>query len=113
MMLRKMIMIGVALAMSAMVMVAAAEAEAEIEEHTISGAVIDATTEEGISGATVTISETGATATTDEYGFYSVEGVEAGSYTLTAEADGYESAEASADLNDGNATVDFSLSPSS
>ena len=113
MMLRKMIMIGVALAMSAMVMVAAAEAEAEIEEHTISGAVIDATTEEGISGATVTISETEATATTDEYGFYSFEGVEAGSYSLTAEADGYESAEASADVNDRSVTVDFSLTPGS
>lgn len=107
----KLIKITVALAISALVMIAAVEADSQVATASISGSVVDANTEEGIAGVTVTISETGQTASTDEYGNYSFEEVESGSYTLTAEADGYQSAEATAEVNDENVTIDFALEP--
>jgi len=91
----KLIKITAALAISALLMIAEVEADSQVESPSISGTVADANREVGIAGATVTISETGQTASTDDYGSYFFEEVESGTNTLTAEADEYQSAEAS------------------
>ncbi len=105
----ELIKITAVLAISALVLIAAVKTDSQVEAPSISGAVVDANTDEGIAGATVTINETGQTASTDDYGSYSFEEVESGSYTLTAEADGFQSAEASVEVYDENVRIDIAL----
>jgi len=76
----------------------------------IYGYVTDAETGDPIEGATVTVGSV-ATATTDAQGYYEVE-VEAGTYTVTVTADGYESASTTVTVEAGGSVqVDFQLNP--
>ncbi len=61
-----------------------------------------------LEGATVTITETGQSATTEDGGSYSISDVEEGTYNITASADGYSSETKNVTI-DNHATVDFSL----
>ncbi len=76
----------------------------------ITGSVVDANSGEAVPNATVTLNETSVT--TDEYGAFTIEELEAGSYTLTVEAEGYEAAEQSVDVTEEGANVEITLQPS-
>ena len=77
----------------------------------IAGTVTDADSGDPIAGATVSIE--GASATTGEDGAYLLDDLEAGEYTVTAAAQDYESATATATVErDETAPVDFALQPS-
>lgn len=56
---------------------------------TVSGRITNANTGSGISGATITITGTSLSARTDSYGYYTLEGVPAGTRTLVCKASGY------------------------
>jgi hypothetical protein len=78
---------------------------------TITGTVADANTEAAIEGAEVTISETRTSATTDASGTFSFAELEAGSYTLSVSADGYETAETRVEVTEEGANVQVELHP--
>jgi hypothetical protein len=67
----------------------------------------------GVSGAVVTVEGTGAAATTNAAGKYTIDGVPAGTHTVTATASGYSPATASGVvvLAGSTTTVNFSLTP--
>jgi hypothetical protein len=77
---------------------------------TISGRVVDATTGNGLSGATVSLDGTGRTASTDGAGNYIFSNVTAGDYTVSAQKTGYIGVSNSVTVH-GNATeiVNFAL----
>ena len=86
---------------------------------TIDGTVTDSDTTDPISGATVVVEDTELSDETDENGDYEITGVPVGAgtatYTVTAAADGYESAsEENVEVSTGTtSTVDFALDPES
>ncbi|MCE5198470.1 MAG: carboxypeptidase-like regulatory domain-containing protein [Armatimonadota bacterium] len=73
--------------------------------ETISGSVIDSATGMSISGATITVTETGDHVLSGANGTYTIS-LPSGSYTLTASADGYSS---QAVISSTAATVNFSM----
>ncbi len=83
------------------------------ETGTISGTVTSADSNDGIGGATVTIEEANLSTTTGDTGSYTIQDVEEGTYTVTASADGFESATIdNVNVTGGETTiVDFSLTP--
>jgi subtilisin len=78
-----------------------------IPTYTVSGTVTDAD-RSALEGATVTIEETGQSATTDSEGFYKIENVEEGTYDITASKSGYIS-ETETITVESDTTVDFVL----
>ncbi len=77
---------------------------------TIAGTVTDAVTGGAISGAPVTV--TGASAVTDQLGGYSLPGLAAGSYSVTAAATGYDPSTRNASVTAGATTsLNFALQP--
>lgn len=76
----------------------------------LTGVVIDANSGAIIPNATVTLNETSAT--TDENGAFTFEEVEAGSHTITVEAEGYETAEQALEVTEEGANVEIALQPS-
>ena len=80
----------------------------------IEGTVADADTGDPIEGATVTFSGGGSNAvfTTGDDGTFRNVGIDATSHTVTAEADGYEDASETVEVNENEtATVDLDLEP--
>jgi beta-lactam-binding protein with PASTA domain/protocatechuate 3,4-dioxygenase beta subunit len=78
---------------------------------TLTGHVTDANSGADVNTAAVTIEETGKQATTDDSGNYTIEGINAGLYTVSVSASGYADAQA-ADVNiEPNSTkvLDFAL----
>ncbi|TVR30197.1 MAG: DUF2012 domain-containing protein [Balneolaceae bacterium] len=114
-MYQKVIMMITALAISSIVLMAATISptggDINIETSTISGTVLDAELEEGISGAEVTLEETDVTTTTDEYGTFTFTEVEEGSYTVVVEAYGFESAKVEVEVNEEGAAIEVVLEP--
>lgn len=86
------------------------EAETEAAAATISGEVIDEASQEAVVGAEVKVSADNS-ATTDEEGKFSIEGLEAGAFTVTVEADGYESWSKEVTL-EGDKELEIALTPS-
>ncbi len=80
---------------------------------TLTGAVTDADSGDGIQDALVEIEDTDHSATTGSNGSYTIEDVETGEYSVIASADGYEFAtETDVTVAEGETTiVDFSLDP--
>ena len=87
--------------------------------HTISfsvdltGRVIDASTGSGLAGANVTVGGTALGSASDDNGYYTISGIEAGSYSVSASYIGYESSASSVEVSDSDVTVNFSLTGSS
>lgn len=75
----------------------------------ISGSVIDADTGDAIPNATVRINETDQSATTDDYGTFVFEDVDSGTYTVSVEADGYESTEQSVDVTEEGSNIEIEV----
>jgi len=91
------------------------EEEEEEEEFlgTIAGTVIDSS-DGPIEGANVVVEGTELSATTDGSGDYEIDDVPVGTYTVTASAEGYESAsQENVEVSDDTtSTVNFTLEPS-
>ncbi|HUI31684.1 MAG TPA: SusC/RagA family TonB-linked outer membrane protein [Candidatus Acidoferrales bacterium] len=79
---------------------------------TIKGKITDSQTGDVLPGATVILEKTALGAATNATGDYTIEGVPAGSYQLTARFVGYQSGTVSIQVKEGEtATHDFQLSP--
>ncbi len=76
----------------------------------ITGKVIDETNQP-LPGAAVSIDGTTQGATTDANGVYSIKGLQAGSYAITAKFVGYAPAKKTATVGTSVVTVDFALQP--
>ena len=84
------------------------EGGSEPEDGTVTGTVTDEATGDPIDGAEV--DKDGRTTTTGPQGDYTFDDVEPGTYTVTADADGYEPASRTAEIVDGDiVTVDLAL----
>ena len=81
------------------------------QNGSISGTVSDADGNP-LAGANVSVEGTSMGAATINSGAYSISGVPAGSYTVTASYIGYESSNQSVDVSAGSAQADFSLATS-
>lgn len=112
-MLNKIIISVVTLILSAFVLMAAT-AETEYESElvaAITGSVIDASSGEGIPGASVAITELDLNTTTDDSGTFTFADVDPGSYTLSADAEGYQSHEETIEVNDEGNMIEIELEP--
>ncbi|MDP8206532.1 MAG: carboxypeptidase regulatory-like domain-containing protein [Candidatus Electryonea clarkiae] len=79
-------------------------------DSNVEGIVTDAGTEEPVEGAEVTFRN--LTETTDEEGYYRIEGLHPDLHTVTIEADGYETyTEAGIEIEDGENLYDFQIEP--
>lgn len=108
----KIIMIIATVAISMSVLIASASVQGETADMavtTLTGTVIDASSNEGIADAEVTISDSEESATTDEYGTFVIENLEEGTYTATVDAEGYATAEEEVEVTAEGATVEFVL----
>lgn len=106
------IVILFAAAMGSMMLMAATSPPEVMQEKsatTITGTVVDSVSQEGIPEAEVAIEDSEKTATTDEYGTFSIEELEKGTYTLSVEAEGYKSASEEVEVKESGATVEIQL----
>jgi iron complex outermembrane receptor protein len=78
----------------------------------LSGTVIDASTQQALSGVEVEIEGLDQSATTDSEGNFSFENIEPGAYTVTIEADGYEEWEKEVAVTQEEKTLNIKLKPS-
>ncbi len=78
---------------------------------TVSGTVSDADTGAAIAGATVTIAQTGQSASTDGGGFYEITAVPEGTYDIIASKEGYAAETRPNVAVTGSTVVDFALTP--
>lgn len=114
-MIKKALIVATALMLSIGMAFATATPEisvTEIDKDTrtmIIGTVNDAETGEAIPGAEVTLTGAEATATTDDYGTFTFEDVEAGTYTISVDADGYAAAEEEVEVSEEGANVAIEL----
>jgi hypothetical protein len=79
----------------------------EKNSPSVSGTVTDANTNDPLEGAVITLGTSYAD-TTNSSGFYNIEDVVAGTYTLTCELTGYETFTTEIDV-EGNETIDIEL----
>lgn len=108
----KAIMIIATIAISMSMLIASTNVQADTEDMaatTLIGTVVDATTDEGIAGAEVTIEDMDQSVTTDEYGTFIIENLEEGTYTVTVNAEGYITAEEEVEITAEGASVEFVL----
>lgn len=108
----KAIMIIATIAISTSMLIASTNVQADTEDMaatTLIGSVIDASTDEGIAGAEVSVADTDQFATTDEYGTFTIENLEEGTHTVTVDAEGYSSAEEEVEITAEGASVEFVL----
>jgi len=83
--------------------------ESAKQKFTLSGTITDANSNETLIGASIYIRETKTSATTNEYGFYSIT-LSKGIYTVQISNFDYESIEETIDLNE-NKRISFKLAP--
>lgn len=76
----------------------------------VTGTVVDANSGDAIPNATITLNE--ESVTTDEYGAFTMEEIDAGSYTITVEAEGYQKAEKTLEVTEEGANVEITLQSS-
>jgi len=108
----KLIKILATAAISMSVLIAAANVQVETTnpaDYTLTGSVVDSSNYEGIADAEVIVTDTEHSATTDEYGAFSIEGLEEGTYTVEVNAEGYSTAEEEVEITEQGARVDFVL----
>jgi iron complex outermembrane receptor protein len=81
-------------------------------QFTISGSVAEKTNHTLLPGASITLKNTGTGTTADKQGFYQLNNIKAGKYTLSVSFIGYETIQRTIEVN-GDQTIDFSLVQSS
>jgi len=79
---------------------------------TLSGKVVNASSQKVLSGVSVQLQKMDKTATTDQQGMYSFDDLAAGSYTVVVEADGFKTWNKDVVLTPEGKTLDIKLQPS-
>lgn len=79
---------------------------------TLSGKVVDASSQQAVNGVDVQIQKLDKKATTDKKGAYSFDSLKPGSYTVTVKADGYKTWSKKVAITKGSKTLDIKLQPS-
>lgn len=88
-------------------------AQEQSEEVTLSGQVIDATTQQSLEGVQLMLDGEDMETTTGADGSFSFDGLSAGTYTLMAQAEGYKDWEDSVTVSeDEGTTVTIEMKPS-
>lgn len=87
------------------------QAIAQEGEAQLTGQVVDASTQEAVSGAQVTLQGEDQEATTDENGSFTFESLSPGSYTITASAEGYQDWEQEVEITEQGGAVQIELEP--
>lgn len=87
------------------------QSEILLEEGTITGVVVDASTDEPISGVEVELERADKSAETNADGEFTINNLEAGAYTLIVEAEGYETWTQQIELTSQEAEVEIKLQP--
>lgn len=108
----KLIMILATVAISMSVLIASANIQGEkavSAGYTLVGSVVDASDYEAIAGAEIVVYNTEHTAISDEYGAFTIEGLEQGTYTITINAEGYSKSEEELEITEEGASVEFVL----
>lgn len=94
---------------------ASVDVQPNIEEqsanYTLSGTVMDVVTEETLSGVEVTLQGEDKSATSNEEGQYSLADLEAGTYTILVEHEGYQEYSHSVEIVDGDVQHEIRLQP--
>lgn len=94
------------LLVAAVVLLAGCDSTDSMDEGvTVEGELVNAT-DRPVRNATVSLSGSNQTATTDDEGMFTLSDVEPGSYTVTYEASGYDTATASADVGEQDVVLD-------
>lgn len=83
----------------------------ERTEVSLSGKVVDSSTEQSLSGVEVNIEGMDESARTDEEGNYHFDTLQPGNYTITVETEGYETWEKEVELTEESKTMDIRLEP--
>ncbi|HKI46609.1 MAG TPA: DUF2012 domain-containing protein [Balneolales bacterium] len=73
--------------------------------YTLTGTVVNAETNEMISDASVEVEDSDMSATTDDNGAFTIEGLSQGSYTLKISAEGYKESEVKVNVGDDSQKV--------
>ncbi|MGM0547144.1 MAG: carboxypeptidase regulatory-like domain-containing protein [Bacteroidota bacterium] len=83
----------------------------EQAEANLSGEVVDASTQEAISGAQIMLEGSDMETTSGDDGSFTFDSVEPGSYTITASAEGYEDWEEDITINEDGDSITIELEP--
>lgn len=83
----------------------------ERTEATLSGKVVDDSTEQSLSGVEINIEGMDESATTDSEGNYNFDSLQPGNYTVTVEAEGYDTWEKEVEITEESKTLDIRLKP--
>lgn len=84
----------------------------EQTEATLTGQVVDATTQQALADVQVMVDGEDMETTTDTDGSFSFEGLSAGTYTLMAQAEGYQDWESSVTVSEDGESVTIEMEPS-
>jgi len=112
--IQKTVVFLIMLAMGAILLTASTTSENVLNtdsELTLTGIVTDVESNEGIAGAEVVLEENEQSTTTDRHGTFSFIELEEGTYTVTVEADGYQSTSEETEITEAGATVSVDLVP--
>lgn len=108
----KVILILATVTISMSMLIASTNAPLDVERvsaTTLTGTVVDASTDEAIADAEVAVAEADTTIKTDEYGTFTFENLEEGTVTVTVNAEGYSTAEEEVEITKEGASVEFAL----
>lgn len=83
-----------------------------LQEGTITGVVVDTSTDEPISGIEVELEGADKSAETNADGEFTINNLEAGEYTLVVEAEGYETWTQQIEITSDEVEVEIKLQPS-
>lgn len=86
-------------------------AQEQLEEVTLTGQVIDAATQQSLEGVQVMLDGEDMEATTGTDGSFSFEGLSAGTYTVMAQADGYQDWEDTVSVSEDGGTLTIEMEP--
>ena len=84
----------------------------ETAEASLTGEVVDASTQEALSGVGLTLEGADQEVTTSEDGSFTFDMVSAGTYTLKATAEGYEDWQQEVEVKEGGGSVTVEMEPS-
>ncbi len=103
----------VGLLFSATAVKAQVQGESQGQAAAITGKVIDAETEQPVSGIELKIEGTQQTAETGQKGTFTIKGLQSGSYTITASPEGYKEVSKQVEVGSSAKEVTIKLQPSS
>ncbi len=109
--LRKEVLLFVMAMVVGIFMVSSQAVAQERTEASLSGKVVDSSTEQSLSGVEVNIEGMDESTTTDDEGNYSFESLQPGTYTVSVEAEGYEMWEKEVEITEESKTLDIRLEP--